>query len=152
MSPGVRLVDAGDQVEERRLAGAVRADHADDLALVDVEVELGDDLQAAEGLRDARRARAAAPSDDLHARRAEQALRADDHQHDQDHAEQEQRVTPALDQQVLPDERGQVERRHQQERPPPALELDEHDDAGDQQRRSRDGQPCADAPGRAPSA
>ena len=29
----VGLVDAGDQVEERRLAGAVRADHADDLAL-----------------------------------------------------------------------------------------------------------------------
>ena len=43
-----RLVDAGDEVEERRLAGAVRADHADDLALVDVEVEPGDDLQAAE--------------------------------------------------------------------------------------------------------
>jgi hypothetical protein len=46
-----RLVDAGDEVEERRLAGAVRADHGDDLALVDVEVEPGDDLQAAEGHR-----------------------------------------------------------------------------------------------------
>ena len=35
----VGLVDARDQVEERRLAGAVRADHADDLALGDVQVE-----------------------------------------------------------------------------------------------------------------
>src|SRR5262249_42891755 len=49
----VRLVDAGDQVEERRLAGAVRADHAHDLVLVHVEVELRDDLEPAEGLRDA---------------------------------------------------------------------------------------------------
>ena len=48
----VGAVDAGDQVEERRLAGAVRADHADDLALVDVQVEPVDHLQAAEGLRD----------------------------------------------------------------------------------------------------
>ena len=35
------LVDARDEVEQRRLAGAVRPDHADDLALVDVEVEAG---------------------------------------------------------------------------------------------------------------
>ena len=34
MSPRVGLVDAGDEVEERRLARAVRADDADDLALV----------------------------------------------------------------------------------------------------------------------
>ena len=48
----IRPVDAGDQVEERRLARAVRADHADDLALVDVQVEPVDHLQAAERLRD----------------------------------------------------------------------------------------------------
>ena len=36
-----RVVDARDQVEERRLAGAVRPDDADDLAFVDVEVEVG---------------------------------------------------------------------------------------------------------------
>ena len=36
------------EVEERRLAGTVRADHADDLALVDVQVEVGDDPEAAE--------------------------------------------------------------------------------------------------------
>ena len=49
----VGLVDAGDQVEERRLAGAVRADHADDLALVDVQLEIRDDLEPAECERDA---------------------------------------------------------------------------------------------------
>ena len=53
MSPLVRVVDAGDQVEERRLAGAVRPDHRDDLALLDVHVEVGDDLQPAERERDA---------------------------------------------------------------------------------------------------
>ena len=74
----VRPVDAGDEVEDRRLAGAVRADHADDLALVDVQVEPVDDAQAAERLRHAPELeqRASRPSDDLHARRAEQALRA----------------------------------------------------------------------------
>src|SRR6185312_12057335 len=49
----IRRVDARDQVEERRLAGAVRPDHAHDLALVDVEVEPVDHAQAAEGERDA---------------------------------------------------------------------------------------------------
>ena len=53
MSPGVRRVDAGDEVEERRLAGAVRPDHAHDLALVDVQVELVDAREPAEALRDA---------------------------------------------------------------------------------------------------
>ncbi len=43
-----RRVDAGDHVEQRGLAGAVRADHADDLVLVDVEVELVQRAQAAE--------------------------------------------------------------------------------------------------------
>ena len=46
-------VDAGHEVEERRLAGAVGPDHADDLVLVDVQVEVGDHLQPAERLRDA---------------------------------------------------------------------------------------------------
>src|SRR4029079_2652299 len=49
----LRSIDAGDEVEERRLAGAVRPDHAHDLALVDVEVEPVDHAQAAEGERDA---------------------------------------------------------------------------------------------------
>ena len=53
MSPSVGLVDARDEVEQRRLAGAVRADHADDLALVDVQVEVVDHLEAAERHRDA---------------------------------------------------------------------------------------------------
>src|SRR5207244_3434821 len=48
----VRPVDARDEVEERRLPGSVRADHADDLSLVHVQVELVDDREAAERLRD----------------------------------------------------------------------------------------------------
>ena len=43
-----RLVDPGDHVEERRLAGAVRADQADDRALGDREVDVVDRDQAAE--------------------------------------------------------------------------------------------------------
>ena len=36
ISPLVGPVDAGDEVEQRRLAGAVRPDDADDLVLVDL--------------------------------------------------------------------------------------------------------------------
>src|SRR2546423_8960586 len=46
------MEDPGDQVEHGRLAGAVRSNHADDLALVDVQGQMVDHLQAAEGLRD----------------------------------------------------------------------------------------------------
>ena len=43
-------VDAGDEIEERRLAGAVRADHADDLVARSThEVELVDHREPAEG-------------------------------------------------------------------------------------------------------
>src|SRR5205823_4772759 len=45
-------VEAGEHVEERRLAGAVRADQADDRALGDREVEVVDREQAAELLTD----------------------------------------------------------------------------------------------------
>ena len=45
-------VDGGDEVEDRRLPGAVRADEPDDLFLVHGEVQIGDDLQAAEVLVD----------------------------------------------------------------------------------------------------
>src|SRR6185437_13318404 len=51
--PGVGLVDARHEVEQRRLARAVRPDHADDLALVDVQVEPVDAREAAEVLRHA---------------------------------------------------------------------------------------------------
>ena len=40
---------AADQVEHRGLAGAVRADDDAQLALVDVEVEIVDRLEAVEG-------------------------------------------------------------------------------------------------------
>ena len=47
-----RHVGAGDHVEERRLAGAVRPDQRDDAATRDVEVDRVDRDQAAEPLRD----------------------------------------------------------------------------------------------------
>ena len=47
-----RRVDAREQVEERRLAGAVGADERDDLAFVDVQRHVADGLQAAELHRD----------------------------------------------------------------------------------------------------
>ena len=47
-----RVEDAGDDVEERRLAGAVGPDQADDRALRDREVDVVDGDQAAEALRD----------------------------------------------------------------------------------------------------
>ena len=49
ITPPVERVDAGDDVEDRRLAGAVRADEPEDLARVDVErhvVERGDATEA----------------------------------------------------------------------------------------------------------
>ena len=49
----VRRVDPRDEVEEGRLARPVRPDHADDLVLVHVQVELGDHLQPAERLGEA---------------------------------------------------------------------------------------------------
>ena len=54
---GGRLVDAGEHVEERRLAGAVRADQADDRAARDREVDVVDGDEPAELLAqpDARR-------------------------------------------------------------------------------------------------
>ena len=48
-----RLEDPGDQVEHRGLAGAVRADQAEDLAAVDRKAHVGDGAQAAEPFRDA---------------------------------------------------------------------------------------------------
>ena len=48
-----RVDDAGEDVEERRLARAVRPDQADDRAPRDLEVGLADGDEAAEALRDA---------------------------------------------------------------------------------------------------
>ena len=117
MSPRVRRVDAGDEVEERRLAGAVRADHADDLALVDVQVELVDAREPAEALRDALQLEQPLGHQTISTRaRAEQPLRARVHQHDQDHADQDQPRDARLGGEPrLPDERAEVERRDQQQ-------------------------------------
>ena len=47
-----RLVDAGEHVEDRRLAGAVRTDQADQLVRLDGEIEMRHRRQAAEADRD----------------------------------------------------------------------------------------------------
>ena len=47
---GARRVDAGDQIEQRGLAGAVGADHGVDRSLVDVETDLRNRGDAAEAL------------------------------------------------------------------------------------------------------
>ena len=46
--PERRLERRGDEVEERRLAGPVRADQPQDLSLVHVEIDVGHRGQAAE--------------------------------------------------------------------------------------------------------
>ena len=51
---GGRVVDPGDDVEERRLARAVRPDEADDRLLGDRELDVVDRDEAAESLRDTR--------------------------------------------------------------------------------------------------
>ena len=115
----VGLVDAGDQVEERRLAGAVRADHADDLALVDVQVELGDDLEAAERQRDAAQLEQGAVGHQMISTRRSprRPFGRSDHEHDQHHAEDDvARRVGLREQDVLPHERAEVERRHEQRR------------------------------------
>ena len=121
--------------------------------LVDVEVEVRDHLQAAERLRDAL---------ELEQRRRHQTTstffcpkrpsRPDRHHGDQHRAEQDvARHRRLLDQQVLPDERGQVERRHEHDQPPPALELDQRDDADDHQQVAVDGEPATGWSGAGPS-
>ena len=51
-SPGGRLIDAADQVEDRRLAGAVRADDREHLALLHLEADRIHGADAAEADRD----------------------------------------------------------------------------------------------------
>ena len=107
----VGRVDAGDEVEERRLARAVRADEAHDLAVADVEVQLVDARAARR--RTSRRLeleeRVARRSHDLHSRRPAQPLRPHDHEDDEERAEQD----PARDRRLhdeagLPDDGGEV--------------------------------------------
>src|SRR5262249_32477537 len=47
----LRMIEAVDDVEERRLSGAVRPDDGADFALANVEGDVGDRLHAAEGER-----------------------------------------------------------------------------------------------------
>jgi hypothetical protein len=46
-------VHAGEDLHQRRLAGAVVADQGDDLALIDIEVDVGQRPDGAEAFRDA---------------------------------------------------------------------------------------------------
>ncbi len=113
-----RLVDAGDEVEERRLAGAVRPDHAHDLALVDMQVEAVDaragppnaivtprSSSSAATRRSPRAARRAA-------RRGGAIIRPIEHRAEQDVA----RRLRLREHHVLPDERREVQRRDEHAR------------------------------------
>ena len=53
MAPRIGPERAGDQVEQRRLAGAVRADDAERVALGDGEIDAVRDLDRAEGSAEA---------------------------------------------------------------------------------------------------
>ena len=70
-----RLVEAGEHVEERRLAGAVGPDDRDDRALGDLEGDVVDGDEAAEDLRHVRR-RGAAPRRRLRRRARARAVGA----------------------------------------------------------------------------
>ena len=112
----VGLVDARDQVEERRLAGAVRADHADDLALGDRRSSPDTTFRPPNASETPRSSSSVRPSDDLHAALAEEAVRAHDHERDQHDAEHDVARRVRLgEQDVLPHERAEVERRHEQD-------------------------------------
>ena len=56
----VRLLEAGDHPQRRRLAAAARAEHREELALGDVEVDVVDGGEVAEALDDGRGARRSA--------------------------------------------------------------------------------------------
>ena len=52
ISPDVVAVDAGDALDERRLAGAVVPDERHDLAVAHLEVDVREGLHGAERLRE----------------------------------------------------------------------------------------------------
>ncbi len=60
-----RQVEAGEQVHERRLPGPVRPDQADDLALLEREVDILERLDACERARDAEGPERSGPSASL---------------------------------------------------------------------------------------
>ena len=134
-----RLVDAGDHVEDRGLAGAVGADHADDLALVDAEVELGQGLAGRRTRARACRVRAGPSSHTTSTRLRPSSpcgrafiitIRIA--------PSRIWRVIDGLgDEHALPHAGGEVQRRHQQDRRASALDLHERDHQDQQQRRSR---------------
>ncbi len=138
MSPLSGADDSRDQVEERRLPGAVRADHADDLALVDVQVEVRDASEPAERL--VHLPQLEQPGhDDLHPRSAEKSLGPDVHERDEQRPEQDQpgRTDRLLDEQVLPDEGREIQRRYEDCEASGSLQARDEEDRGDQRSRRR---------------
>ena len=112
--PGGRLENAGEQVDQRRLAGAVRADQGVAGAARELERDVVGRRQAAEALDE--RARREDRRHRLRARaeprpRSHEALAPDEHQHDQEQAEPEVPVLrrPRRDQvvQQLEDDRAE---------------------------------------------
>ena len=121
----VRPVDAGDQVEERRLAGAVRPDHADDLALVDVQVEVrrrpsGRRTPATRLVELEQRHRVRVTRSPRAARRAGRSAGRSSARSGSRRARCSASASGFGEHHVLPDERREVERRHEQRRAAPS--------------------------------
>ena len=115
--------EAGDEVDGRALARAVRADEAEDLAFRDGEVEAVDGADAAEvpgrGLELEHRHSPEEPLEARERRRVEQAARAQVHREHDQRAEEE--VAPvaeeaqALDQEALDEDHGGERAEHARE-------------------------------------
>ncbi len=99
--PGARLDLAEDAVEERRLAAAVRADHADDLARLDRQADAVDGADRAVGLADVpdleERRHAPLPRSARRAKRSRiDSSAAGQPDHQRDDGEAEDREIPVL--------------------------------------------------------
>src|SRR5581483_6571455 len=92
----LRRVEAVDDVEHRGLAGAVRADDGADLALADVERDVGDRLHAAEGERGALDREQRFASRDLAASRGPHGRPVIPGRADRRSASSPESITPAL--------------------------------------------------------
>ncbi len=147
--PLVGLVDAGDEVEQRRLARAVRADHAHDLALVHVQVELVDHAQAAERHRDALELEDARPlgrclghqisTRGVPSKPCGRAIISTI----SSAPSSRMRVTLGSDDEpVLPHARRKVERRDGQQRPPQPAQLRQRDHGRDQEHEADVAEAC----------
>src|SRR5690349_14640078 len=83
---------------------------------------------------DTPRSSSSAMSDDLDARGPEDPGRPHIHDHDEERAQHDQagRAGDLFDELVLPDESGEIQRRNQRERPPPATHERQYERSEDQ--------------------